>query len=315
MIENQLWVESYRPKKIEDCVLIDDIKTVAQGIVEKRAMPNMMLVGSAGTGKTTLAQALCNELEYDFIKINCSNDRGIDLLRTQLVQFASSVSLNSDMKVVILDEADHMTPLLQAGLRNFIEEFHKTTRFVLTANYPGKIIEPLHSRCAVLDFTIKSKDKARMAAEIMKRTIGILDKEGVKYDKKAVAELITKFFPDFRRIINEMQRYASITGVIDTGILGALETLSVKDFVDALRAKSFKKARTWIVENLAVTDQQHIYRSIYDNLADYVEPSSIPTAILLIANYQYRGMTSIDPEVQMSAFAIELMQSLEWKND
>lgn len=313
-IQNTLWVERHRPQKLDECVLTEDIRSVAEGIVQKGELPNLLLCGSAGTGKTTLAKALCNEFGYDSIIINGSNDRNIDVLRTTITQFASSMSINSHMKVVILDEADYLNPTsTQPALRNFIEEFSKTTRFIFTCNYPQKIIQPLHSRCSVLDFTIKSKDKPTIASQIMKRVIHILETENIEYSKQAVAKLIAKYFPDFRRVINELQRYASINGKIDEGVIGATELLEIDDFVKSLKSRDFKSAKRWIVESLATVDQHVMYRKVYDSLYEYIEPESIPQAILLIANYQYRGMTAVDPEINCAAFAVEMMSDLKFK--
>lgn len=303
----ELWVEKYRPQKVADCILPDSIRGVAEGIVSSGNLPNLLMSGTAGTGKTTLALALCKEFGYDTLVINCSNDRGIDVLRTQITQFASSMSLNSSMKVVILDEFDHAGTLLQAALRNFMEEFHKTTRFILTCNYPQRIIEPLHSRCALIDFKIKSADKSAMAVQFMKRVSYILTTEGISFDRKVLAQVISEFFPDFRRTINELQRYTSVAGKIDESIVGVIEHAEVKDFALAIKNSDFKVAKKWIVESLAISDQNTIFRSIYDSLYDILDPGSIPAAILIIANYQHRGITAVDPEINMSAMAIELM--------
>ena len=313
-VMNTLFVEKYRPKTVADCVLTDDIRKVAEGIVEKKELPNLLLCGSAGTGKTTLARALCQDFGYDYIVVNGSNDRNIDTLRTTITQFASSVSINSDMKVVILDEADYLNPTsTQPALRNFIEEFSKTTRFIFTCNYPQKIIQPLHSRCAVLDFTIKAKDKPQIASSIMRRIVHILNTENIEYDKATLAKLVTKYFPDFRRVINEIQRYASINGKLDEGAIGATDSLEIVDFAKALKSKDFKTAKRWIVESLAIVDQNVMYRKIYDSIYDLIEPSSIPQAVLIIANYQYRGLTAVDPEINCAAFAIEMMSEISWK--
>lgn len=308
-----IWTEKYRPKTISECVLPESIRQVAEGIVAKQKMPNLLLAGSAGTGKTTLAKALCNEFGYDNIIVNCSNERSIDVLRTTITQFASSVSLTSDMKVCILDEFDYAGPVLQAALRNFMEEFHKTTRFILTCNYPQRIIQPLHSRCSVLDFSLKASDKAGIASQLMKRIIGILSAENVAYDKNAVAQLIFKYFPDFRRTINELQRYASINGEINDGVISASKGLELGDYANALKNSDFKTAKKWIVETLSIVDQNVIFRKIYDALYDLLEPSSIPAAILIIANYQHRAVTAVDPEVNMAAMSIELMSDCAFK--
>ena len=313
MSDFQIWTEKYRPKTISECVLPESIRQVAEGIVAKQKMPNLLLAGSAGTGKTTLAKALCNEFGYDNIIVNCSNERSIDVLRTTITQFASSVSLTSDMKVCILDEFDYAGPVLQAALRNFMEEFHKTTRFILTCNYPQRIIQPLHSRCSVLDFSLKASDKAGIASRLMKRIIGILSAENVAYDKNAVAQLIFKYFPDFRRTINELQRYASINGEINDGVISASKGLELGDYANALKNSDFKTAKKWIVETLSIVDQNVIFRKIYDALYDLLEPSSIPAAILIIANYQHRAVTAVDPEVNMAAMSIELMSDCTFK--
>lgn len=312
-VVNSLWVEKYRPAKIEDCVLTESVAGVVRGILKNQELPNLLCAGSAGVGKTTAAKALCRELGYDNIIINTSKERGIDTLRTTVAQFASSMSISSDMKVVILDEFDHATAEFQAAMRNFMEEFSATTRFILTCNYPQRIISPLHSRCAVLDFSIKAKDKPAIASQLMKRVCYILDTERVEYDKAVVAQIVAKFFPDFRRTINELQRYASINGKIDAGMIEASSGFEVNDLVSAIKKKDFKSARKWIVESLAIVDQNILFRKLYDQMYDLLEPSSIPSAILLIANYQHRGVTAVDPEINFSAFVIECMGDLSWK--
>ena len=312
-ILNSLWVERFRPTKLNECVLTDDIAKVAAGIVERNELPNLLLCGSAGVGKTTLAKVLCNELGYDFIIINTSKERGIDTLRTTVAQFASSMSIHSTMKVVILDEFDHATAEFQAAMRNFMEEFSATTRFVLTCNYPQRIIPALHSRCAVLDFSIKAANKAGLAQRIMGRVVSILNSVEVEYDKQVVAKIVAKFFPDFRRTINELQRYASIAGKIDEGMVEAASNFEMNDLVTSIKKKDFKTARKWIAESLAIVDQHILFRKLYDQMYDILEPASIPSAILLIANYQHRAITAVDPEINFSAFVIECMGELEFK--
>lgn len=312
-VVNSLWCEKYRPAKIEDCVLTESVQGVLAGIIKKQELPSLLMCGSAGVGKTTAAKAICNELGYDFIIINTSKERGIDTLRTTVAQFASSMSISSPMKVVILDEFDHATAEFQAAMRNFMEEFSAQTRFILTCNYPQRIISPLHSRCAVIDFSIKAKDKPALAQQIMKRVVTILDTEGIEYNKGVVAQIVAKFFPDFRRTINELQRYSSINGRIDEGMIEAASNFELGDLVTSIKKKDFKTARKWIVESLAIVDQNILFRRLYDQMYDLLEPQSIPAAILLIANYQHRSITAVDPEINFSAFVVECMSELEFK--
>lgn len=313
-LQDILWVEKYRPKKVEDCILPSDIKSALKGFVETKNLPNLILGGPAGTGKTTVARALCEELGYEYLFINGSTERNIDVLRTTVTQFASSISLTSDMKVVIIDEADGLNPQsTQPGLRAFIEEFHSSCRFIFTCNYPGKLIPALHSRCSVFDFTVKGKDKAEVGATFYKRVAGILKNESVEFERSALQSIVLKFFPDFRRTINELQRASKLNGKIDDTVQTTFDSIDVNDYVKALKDKDFRTAKKWIVESLAVADQNVIFRKIYDGLYDLVQPQSIPQAILLIANYQYKSMFVVDQEINFASFTIELMTDITWK--
>jgi DNA polymerase III delta prime subunit len=309
-----LWVEKYRPQSIEDCILPKDIKAAFLGFIENKEMPNIILAGGAGTGKTTAAKALCKEMGYDSIVINASNDRNIDVLRTTINQFASAASLESDIKVVIMDEADYMGQLLQPAMRGAIENFSKTTRFIFTCNYPHRIIEALHSRCAFFTYDTPTEEKRILAAGFMKRVFAILENEGIEYDKKTIAELILKHFPDYRRVLNELQRYSTISGRIDEEILKSSKAYNVAELVGYLKDKEFKSMRKWTVENIADRDVNTVFRDLYDNLYEYIEPSSIPLVILNIAKYQYQGINCPDPEINFSAFCTELMSDdVDWK--
>jgi DNA polymerase III delta prime subunit len=310
----KLWVERYRPQTIEDCILPKGLREAFQGFVTKGDMPSIILAGGAGTGKTTAAKALCNELGYDWIIINASNDRNIDILRGTITQFASSASLMSDTKVVIMDEADYANPqTLQPALRGAIEEFSKTTRFIFTCNYPHRIIEPLHSRCSVFTYDVPNDEKLMLAGAFMKRAFAILENEGIEFDKKTVAELIKKHFPDYRRILNELQRYSSINGRIDEGVLKSAKQYNVKELVGYLTQKDFRGMRKWAVENIADKDVNSVFRDIYDGMYEYMEPSSVPLAVLTIAKYQLQGMSCPDPEINFAAFCVELMSDIDWK--
>ena len=303
-----LWVEKYRPKTIEECILPENIKRTFRDFLNKGEVPNLLLSGPAGCGKTTVAKALCAELGVDVYVINGSDEgRFLDTVRNNAKNFASTVSLSSDAKhkVIIIDEADNTTPDVQLLLRASIEEFSKNCRFIFTCNYKNKIIEPLHSRCAVVEFGIKGKQKQEIAAAFFKRLNGILDDERIQSDKKVLAELINKHFPDWRRVLNECQRY-SVSGKIDSGILAHFSDVKVNDLIKNLKEKDFKEVRKWCVNNLD-NDSAVLLRRIYDSLSDSLVPSSIPAAVLILAKYQYQIAFVADQEINLLACLTEIM--------
>ena len=309
-----IWVEKYRPKTIEDCILPESIKKTFQDFLNKGEIPNMLLAGPPGIGKTTVAKALCNELGVDVYVINGSDEgRFLDTVRNNAKNFASTVSLSSDAKhkVVIIDEADNTGNDVQLLLRAFIEEFAGNCRFIFTCNYKNKIIEPLHSRCAVVDFSIKGKEKTALAGSFFKRIQNILDEERVQYDPKVLAELINKHFPDWRRVLNECQRY-SVSGQIDSGILASFSDISVNELVKNLKDKNFTEVRKWVVANLD-NDAHLVLRRVYDACYESLTPSSIPAAVLVIAKYLYQGGFVADQEINTLAALTELMVECEWK--
>jgi DNA polymerase III delta prime subunit len=305
-----LWVEKYRPRKLDECILPADQKKVFQDMVEKDEIQNMLLCGSAGVGKTTIARALCEELGTDYIIINGSEESGIDVLRTKIKQFASTVSFSGKTKVVILDEADYLNPnSTQPALRAFIEEFSSNCRFIFTCNFKNRIIPPLHSRCAVIEFKIGKEERPKIAARFFKRVNEILINEKVEADPKVVAKVLEKHFPDYRRVLNELQRYAS-SGKIDEGILVNMGEVNMQDLTAALKDKDWKKMRTWVVNNLD-NDPQTLFRKIYDTLLDSVV--QVPQLVLLLADYQYKAAFCADQEINLVACLTEIMASVEFK--
>ena len=309
--EQFLWVEKYRPHTIKDCILPEDVKTTFQQFIAKKEIPNLLLTGSAGTGKTTLARALCEELDCDYIIINGSDEgRQIDTLRTKIRSFASAVSFEGKTKVVILDEADYLNrESVQPALRAFIETFSSNCRFIFTCNYINRIITPLHSRTTVVDFKIVPSDRPQLAAKFLQRMGYILDNEGVEYSEKVLAELLMKYFPDYRRVINELQRY-SVAGKIDEGVLSNFQEINAKQLIEALRDKDWKKMRQWVSNNVD-TDPQGIFRQIYDILIPEIK--SIPQLVLLIADYQYKAAFVADQEINMLACLTEIMARAKFK--
>lgn len=310
--DEYLWSEKYRPKRIADCVLTPELLNTFEEAIKQGQIQNMLLSGGPGVGKTTVAKALCEELGCDYILINCSEDGNIDTLRTRIREFASAVSFSGGAKVVILDEFDYSNPQsMQPALRGFMEEFSKNCRFILTCNYKNRIIQPLHSRCTVIDFKIPASEKPKLAKQMLKRVCAILDAEDIEYEQKVVAELVMRRFPDFRRLINDLQKY-SLGGKIDVGILGTSASDKINDLVVFMKKKEFGSIRKWVASNI---DNDHVglFRSIYDSLHDLLEPQSIPQAILTIAEYQYKAAFVADQEINTMACLSELMVSCEFK--
>lgn len=311
MSEQFLWVEKYRPKTINEIVLPKNLKETFLKIVDSGELPNMLLTGTAGLGKTTVARALCTELGCDYILINGSEEGNIDTLRNKIKQFASTVSLQGGYKVVILDEADYLNPQsTQPALRGFIEEFANNCRFILTCNFKNRIIEPLHSRCGVYEFNTSKKDMAELCTVFMEKCITILTKENTKYGEAAVAELIMKFAPDWRRVLNELQRY-SVNDIIDMGIIRSLNDKNYDDLFNFLKSKDFKKMRNWVVNNID-TDASAIFRALYDRMQDKVSPKSIPQLVLILADYQYKNAFVADHELNVVACLTEVMSDVQF---
>jgi DNA polymerase III delta prime subunit len=307
-----LYVEKYRPHKIEDCILPDRLKKVFQEYVTEGNIPNLMLTGTAGCGKTTVAKAMCEEIGCNFLFINSSDERGIDVLRTKIKGYASTVSLTGGRKVIILDEADYLTPEAQAGLRGAIEEFSENCSFIFTCNFKARLIDALHSRCSVVDFALKGDEKAKMAAQMFKRLSHILTEEGITYDKDVLGKIVQRYFPDYRRTLNELQRY-STSGNIDAGVLSQVESVrKLDDLIKSLKDKDFSTMRKWVVNNSDI-DQSRIFRSIYDNLCNYLKPESVPMAVVTLAKYQYQSAFVADQELNLVACLTELMVECEVK--
>ena len=311
-METFLWVEKYRPKTVDDCILPSELKKSFSEFVKDKHIPNLILSGSAGTGKTTIAKAMVEEIGSTWMLINGSEESGIDVLRTKIKNFASTVSLEGGRKYIILDEADYLNPQsTQPALRGFMEEFHKNCGFILTCNYKNRLIEPLQSRCSNIDFTIRNGERVKLAESFFKRVQDILGQEQIKFEPKAIAELINKYFPDWRRCLNELQRY-STSGQIDAGILVNLSSENIKELVSFMKAKEFTNVRKWIVNNLD-NDPSRIFRTIYNSLYDNLDHSTIPHAVVIIADYQYKSAYVADQEINMLACMTELMSQVKFK--
>ena len=309
-MEHLLWTEKYRPQTVEDCILPERLKEVFQQYVKQKEIPNLLLAGGAGVGKTTIAKAMCNEVGCDFMILNGSDENGVDTIRVKIKNYASAISLSGGRKVVILDEADYLTPNAQAILRNAIEEFASNCSFIFTCNYKSKIIEPLHSRCAVIEFGLKNGEKQKMAGAFFKRITHILDTEKVEHDEKVIAEVIKKHFPDFRRVINELQRYSKL-GKIDVGILSQIGDISISQIVKHLKEKDFASVRKWAAST--DIDSTTFFRKLYDALYDIAKPQSIPQAVLILADYQYKQAFVADHEINLVACLTEIMANVEFK--
>lgn len=307
-----MFVEKFRPRTVGDTILPEAMKKSFQDVVDSGVMQNLILTGTAGVGKTTIAKAMCDEMGIDTLVINASLENGIDVIRSRVTQFASSLSLEGNSKVVIFDEADYLNAnSTQPALRGFIEEFHNNCRFIFTCNFKNRIIEPIHSRCTTIDFKIAASEKPALAGQMFKRVCGILNEEGVEYDKKVVAELITKYFPDFRRILNELQRY-SVSGRIDSGILLNIGEASYKELIGFLKEKSFNDVRKWVALN-SDSSSTEVFRTLYDTMGDYLQPASIPQLILVLADYDYRSAFVSDKEINLTACFVEIMSSCKFK--
>lgn len=311
MNEEFLWVEKYRPKTIEDTILPVELKTVFQQFVDQKNIPNLILSGTAGVGKTTVARAMLEELGCDYIIINGSMNGNIDTLRNEILNFASSVSLSGGRKYVILDEADYLNAnSTQPALRNFMEEFSRNCGFILTCNFKNRIIEPLHSRCSVVDFKIGKKDMAKLAMQFLKRVETILSNERVEFDKAVVAQIIQKHFPDWRRVLNELQRY-SATGKIDSGILANVQQTSIRELITMMKDKNYTEVRKWVKNNID-TDVNDLYNEFYENASQFFSPKSIPLLVTLIAKYQYQNAFAANSEINFAAFLAEVMMDAEF---
>ena len=312
MRDEFLWVEKYRPKTIDECILPGGLKKSFQEFVDNQEIPNLLLCGSAGIGKTTVARALCEQLNTDYILINGSDERNIDTLRTKIKDFASTVSLSGGSKVVILDEADYLNPQsTQPALRGFIEEFSSNCRFILTCNFANRIISPLHSSCSVVEFKLPRGSAPQIAAAFMKRTQDILNIENIKYSPKVIAEMITKFLPDWRRVLNELQRYGA-SGEIDEGILTDLSDIQIDELCTFLKGKKYTQMRKWVVNNMD-NDPTILYRKLYEGFHTKLKPASIPTAVLAVADFGYKSAFVADQEVNMVACLVEIMANCEFQ--
>jgi DNA polymerase III delta prime subunit len=309
-MEQFLWTEKYRPKTVEDCILPERLKVPFQEYVNQKQIPNLLLTGGAGVGKTTIAKAMCNEIGCDYMVINGSDENGVDVIRVKVKNYASSMSFSGGRKVIIIDEADYLSPNAQACLRNAIEEFAVNCSFIFTCNYKAKIIDPLHSRCAVIDFAMKNGEKQKMASAFFKRIQSVLETEKVEYDDKVIVELVKKHFPDFRRVINELQRYAQL-GKIDVGILSQIGDISLTQIVKHMKEKDFTSVRKWAAT--AEIDPTMFFRKLYDNLYEILKPSSIPGVVIVLADYQYKQAFVADQEINLVACLTQIMADGEFK--
>jgi DNA polymerase III delta prime subunit len=310
-MEHLLWTEKYRPQTVEDCILPERLKVPFQEYVNQKQIPNLLLTGGAGVGKTTIAKAMCNEIGCDYMVINGSDESGIDVFRNKIKNYASSMSLAGGRKVIIIDEADYLNPnSTQPALRNAIEEFAVNCSFIFTCNFKNRIIDPLHSRCAVIDFGMKNGEKQKMAGAFFKRIQSILELEKVEYDDKVIAELVKKHFPDFRRVINELQRYSQL-GKIDVGILAQIGDLSLTQIVKHMKEKDFTAVRKWVATT--EIDSTTLFRKLYDGLYDILKPASIPGVVLVLADYQYKQAFVADHEINIVACLTEIMANGEFK--
>ena len=312
MREEFLWVEKYRPRKIADCILPEDLKSTFQRFVDGGQIPNLLLSGTAGVGKTTVARAMLEEIGADYIVINGSMNGNIDTLRTDIRNFAATVSFTGGRKYVILDEADYLNAnSTQPALRNFMEEFSSNCGFILTCNFVNRIIDPLHSRCSVVEFKIGAKEKAELAKQFLARACGILDTESVPYEKKVLAEVIMKHFPDWRRVLNEFQRYAA-SGRIDSGILASVDNVEVKELVKYLKNKEFESMRKWVAQNSSM-DVNVLFRKVYDISSTTMKAQSIPELVLILADYQYKAAFVVDQEINIAACMTTIMMQCEFQ--
>jgi DNA polymerase III delta prime subunit len=306
-----LWVEKYRPHTIADCILPDEYKSTFQSYVDRKEIPHLLLCGTPGTGKTTVARALCDEIGCDYLMINGSDESGIDTFRVKIKNYASAMSLGGGKKVIIIDEADYLNPnSTQPAMRAAMEEFAHNCTFIMTCNFKNRIIEPLHSRCAVIEFKLRKEEKPKMAASFMKRAAEILANEKVPYDKAVLVEVVKKHFPDYRRVLNELQRY-SVSGKIDSGILTSIADVSLNDLVTSLKDQNFSAMRKWVAD-FGGDDPAKIYRKIYDSLYDIMDKSTIPNAVLILAKYQYQAAFVADQELNMVACLTEMMVEVKF---
>jgi len=310
-MDHMLWVEKYRPKTVEDCILPDAVKATFQEYVNRKEIPNLLLSGTAGVGKTTIAKALCNEVGCDHMVINGSDESGIDVLRNKIARYASSMSLMGGRKVIIIDEADYLNPnSTQPALRGAIEEYAGNCSFIFTCNFKNRLLEAIHSRCTCIDFKVNGS-KAKLATQFLKRVETILQTEKIEYSKNAVAAVITKYFPDNRRILNELQRY-SVSGKIDEGILVSVSDLILSDLIKSLKEKNFADCRKWVTNNLD-NDPTRVFRKLYDTLYEILKPQSVPQLVLILAKYQYQAAFVADMEINLIACLTEIMVECEFK--